>query len=130
MKALVAALYLLLMRHFSEDKKIAEKKQLSEFYKIVNYVNSHFKENINIKTIAAALYMSREKVSSVFNRYSNLQLNDYIDKLRINNANNLILEGYAITASAFESGFQSIRTFNNTYKKITGMTPREYKQKH
>lgn len=126
MQSLVAAIYLLLMRHFPEEATAPVKKQLADFYKMVDYINDHFRENINVKILAQNLYMSREKVSAVFLKYANMRLNDYLDKLRIDYVNKLILEGSNITDAAFESGFQSIRTFNSTYKKVTGVSPSEY----
>ena len=126
MQSIISAFYLSLMRHFPSDGKNVEKKQLTEFYKIVDYINEHFCEKINISIIAKNLYMSREKASSLFMKYSSTGLSEYLDKLRITNVNKLLAEGKGITEAALESGFQSIRTFNNTYKKVMGKTPTEY----
>lgn len=60
-----------------------------------------------------------------------LFLNDcheYIYSLRIKKANGLIKQGCSVTDVAMKSGFQSIRTFKNIYKKVTGITPKEYKK--
>lgn len=126
MQSLISTYYLLLMRYFPAGEKKPPKKQLADFYKIVDYVNDNFREDINIKMIAKQLYMSREKVSSIFYKYSNTRLGEYIDKLRINDVNNMILKGHSITDAAYTSGFSSIRTFNNTYKKIMGYSPSEH----
>ena len=126
MQAYIAAFYLLLMRHFPADDETSEQKQLTEFYGMVDYINSHFNEKINIKIIAQNLFMSREKASLLFRKYSNMKLSEYIDKLRITNANKLLSEGRSVTDAALESGFQSIRTFNNTYKNVMGISPSEY----
>lgn len=126
MQAYIAAFYLLLMRHFPADDETPEQKQLTEFYRMIDYINSHFNEKINIKIIAQSLYMSREKASLLFLKYSNMKLSEYIDKLRITNVNKLLSEGCNITDAALESGFQSIRTFNNTYKNVMGINPSEY----
>ena len=40
-----------------------------------------------------------------------------------------MIEGMSITEAALESGFQSVRTFNNSYKEYMGMTPTEYIKK-
>ena len=41
-------------------------------------------------------------------------------------ANELLKEGHNISEAAFGSGFQCIRSFNNIYKNLTGITPSEY----
>lgn len=56
-------------------------------------------------------------------------LNEYIYSLRIKKANDLMNQGYSVTDAALQSGFQSIRTFNNIYKKVCGMTPSDYKKR-
>jgi transcriptional regulator GlxA family with amidase domain len=58
-----------------------------------------------------------------------MSLNEYIYSLRIKKANYLMKQGCSITEAALCSGFQSVRTFNNTYKKITGIVPSEYRKK-
>ncbi|MBQ3023077.1 MAG: helix-turn-helix transcriptional regulator [Clostridia bacterium] len=126
MQSYIATFYLSLMRHFPANNKTPEKKQITEFYKMVDYINDHFREKINISIIAKSLYMSREKASLLFRKYSNIELSEYLDKLRISNVNKLLSDGYNVTDAALESGFQSIRTFNNTYKKVMKMSPTEY----
>ena len=56
-------------------------------------------------------------------------MSEYINKLRIKNANLMLAQGASITEASMESGFRSIRTFNNVYKGIMSMTPSEYVRK-
>ena len=124
---LSAALYFLLMQHFSEETgKNTITKEQREFYKIVEYINEHYLEDININLLSDKLFLPRGRLSAIFIKYSGTNLNEYINSLRIHNANILLKQGYTITAAAMESGFQSIRTFNNVYKRITGITPSDY----
>jgi hypothetical protein len=51
MQAYIAAFYLLLMRYFPAADETSERKQLTEFYSMVDYINNHFNEKINIKII-------------------------------------------------------------------------------
>ena len=62
----------------------------------------------------------------MFRKYAGTDLNEYINSLRIKQVNQMLLQGCRITEAATESGFQSIRTFNNLYRLQTGMTPSEY----
>ena len=83
-------------------------------------------EDININSLSNKLFLPRGRLSAIFTKYSGTSLNEYMNSLRIQNANILLKQGYTITEAAMESGFQSIRTFNNVYKKITGITPSDY----
>ncbi len=124
---LCASFYFLLMRHFSADDGAGGvKNDRLLFFKITEYANQHFKENINVNSISSSLYIPRGRLTSLFLRYSGTGLNGYINALRVSRANQLMENGCNVTEAALESGFQSIRTFNNTYKEMTGMTPSEY----
>ena len=121
------SLYFLLMRHFSSTENINIKSDdRRDFYRVVEFVNENFKEDINIKIIASRLYLPHRKLASVFVKYSGIQLNEYINTLRIKNVNTLLSHGYTITEAALESGFQCIRTFNNVYRELMSQTPPEY----
>ncbi len=58
---------------------------------------------------------------------------DYLNSLRVGEAINLLLstskKEMNIIEIAFEAGFNNKATFNNAFKKITGMTPKEYREK-
>ena len=129
-QSLCVSLYFLLMRHFPADGHInATSKDRNDFYAITEYINQHFTEAIDVNTIASKTYISRGRLTSLFSKYSGVGLNEYINSLRIKNANQLIMNGSSITDAALESGFQSIRTFNNAYKSLMGITPSEFKIK-
>ena len=115
------------MRHFPQEKSYPKKKKdRDEFNSIVEFIKANFTEDITVNGIAEKFYMSRKKLSLLFRKYSGLQITEYINTLRINKANLMLVQGSDITNAAFESGFQSLRTFNNTYKKQLGYTPSEY----
>mgnify|MGYP006360708079 CR=1 FL=1 len=46
-----------------------------------------------------------------------MSLNDYINSLRLAKAGSLIEKGMKITEAALESGFQSLKTYNNVKKR-------------
>lgn len=126
-KSITAALYFLLQQHFPQNRSSRKgKSPKDDFYRIVEYINEHYTENISVNSISEHFYFSRGKLSSVFRKYAGVSLNEYINQLRIKNANKLLLQGHSSTSAALSSGYESIRTFNNCYKKIMGMTPGEY----
>lgn len=127
LQSLCSAVYFLLMRYFAEvEPSSAASNERREFYKVVEFANQHYTADINIQTIAARLYIPRGRLATLFRKYSGMDLNEYINTLRIKHANQLLMSGSRITEAATESGFQSIRTFNNIYKAHMGLTPSEY----
>ncbi len=125
LKLYTHAFYKLLSRDFGMDNpKIKSDKK--DFYKIIDYVNSHFKENINVSDVSSKLFISRGKLSTIFQKYAAMPLTEYIDTLRIEHANTLLKSGASVTNASFESGFPSVRTFNSVYKKIMKITPTQY----
>jgi len=125
--SMAGSLYYLLMRHFAIPEHTSHKNtERTEFYNITEYINANFKDDINVNSIASALFISARKLSEIFRRFSGMSINSYITALRIKNANHLLSHGKSISEAAYESGFQSLRTFNNAYKKQMSISPTEY----
>ena len=130
LQSMASSLYFLLERYFSETYSIfSEERERQEFYQIIEYVNAHYKEEITVESISKCLYISRGRLASSFKKYAGEGVSEYINKLRIKNANLMLSQGATITEASMESGFRSIRTFNNVYKGIMNMTPSEYVRK-
>lgn len=127
LQSLITSFYLLLLKHFPSDAPQDLRKDADLFFRAVSYVNAHFTDDfITVEHIAGTLYVSREKLSNVFLLYAGISCKEYIHALRIKHVNQLLLEGADITTASLKSGFASIRTFNNVYKSVMGMTPTEY----
>lgn len=124
---LTVALYILLMKHFAEDETYnSSKRDRKEFYRITEFINEHFREEINATIIGQKLFISRSYATMLFLKFSGIGLNEYIRSLRVKYANQLMMDGVSVTQAALESGFQCVRTFNNAYKAEMGTTPTEY----
>ena len=124
---ITVSLYYILMRHFPrEDSDRRKKKERDEFYAVVEYIRENFTKDITVKEMAKTFYMSKTKLSLLFKKYSGVCINEYLNTLRIKKVNFMLSQGSTITYAALESGFQNIRSFNYTYKKLVGVTPSEY----
>lgn len=96
--------------------------------RILGYIQLNYLNPINLKSISIELDISPFYLSRVFTNNIGLRLDKYINELRINYANHLLISSdMQITEIAFESGFETLRTFNRVYKSITASTPREYR---
>lgn len=130
LKSMMVALYMLLLKHFPGEKLPGGRKDTELFFRAAEYSREHFAdENCNVEELAKQLGISRERLAELFRRFTGFSPKQYLNTLRIDYVNRLLLDGSDITSAAFQAGFGSIRTFNSAYKSAMGMTPTEYLKK-
>ncbi len=69
------------------------------------------------------------KIRRWFKKHHNITFHTYQRMLRINSAFNSIKKGETITNSAFDSGYESLSGFNETYRLIFGEPPTSTNEK-
>ena len=95
--------------------------------KLLFYINDHFKEDIDVDSIACTLGYSTNYLSRFFKRTFRIGIPQYINFLRLRNAILLMQKGqYSHTYCALESGFNSVRTFYRAFQNEFHCSPREY----
>lgn len=104
----------------------SDEENFNVYNEMLTYICDHFRENINTTIVARECFVSRGHASKVFFKHAKKHMKDYIDELRVDYANKLLEQGNDITTTSTESGFGCIRTFNNVYKKVMGITPTQY----
>jgi len=89
--------------------------------------------DLTLQKLAERLKTSSHNLSEVINSKMQQSYYDFINQYRIEEFKNRLAdpesERYNLLSIAFDSGFQSKGTFNSIFKKFTGMTPSEYKEK-
>ena len=125
-----ACLYALCDEYLKQNKLVEEKdKQSLLMNDIVDYIETNYNKNISLDTVAEKLGYEYCYFSKLFNRLFSMSFNDNINTYRFNTASEMLITTDAsITEIAYESGFQSIRSFNNTFKKLSGLSPSEYRK--
>ena len=112
---------------FDKIDTVECKKYKNEtMYKLVDYVEKHYTENVSLESVAEALFISKYTLSRIFSSQLGMNFNDYLNSLRIRYALELLDKGEKISNAAFESGFNNLRTFNRAFVKIMKKTPTEY----
>ncbi len=93
---------------------------------------TYLNPNLSIAYISNELKVSEGYVSQLISKNSKLNFNDYINKLRIIEAEKILkddsFDNYTIAAIGLESGFNSKSSFYSAFKKFTGKTPIDYKK--
>ena len=99
--------------------------------KAIAFINENYCEEISLDDIAASAYISKFHFIRLFKSTYNMTVWDYINIKRIDKAVSLLkTTNDTIINIASKSGFNTPANFNRIFKKITGVTPKEYRQHH
>jgi AraC-like DNA-binding protein len=104
-------------------------KKISTPEKLIKYCSDHYMEQITLESVAEALNYSPTHVSHLFRNKLQITFTGFITMMRIEDAKKMLRGDKQITQIAFDCGFGSVRTFNHTFKEITGNTPCEFRRK-
>lgn len=93
---------------------------------VLLYLNEHFREDLTLDSVAHALGYHPNYLSHIFKSTLHVGFHQYLTLLRLRDAVLLMKdEEKSITDCAFESGFQSLRTFYRAFQVEFGCTPRK-----
>ncbi|MBQ4130856.1 MAG: helix-turn-helix domain-containing protein [Clostridia bacterium] len=132
-KSLLNLLLINLVRNFrySDEENSINSLQFKNIQHILNYIDEHFTEKLSLNELAEKAGMSPNYFSSFFKKISGVTLWDYITNKKINLAVQLLRKngsGMNILEIATLCGFNNTTHFNKMFRRITGMTPTEYKK--
>ena len=85
-------------------------------------------EPLTLDNIARQANLSRSHLSLLFNQATGVSPYEYLILQRIEKAVEMLGSSeVTIISIAQECGFRSLANFNKTFKKVTGMTPSDYR---
>ncbi|PID93406.1 MAG: hypothetical protein CSA95_07990 [Bacteroidetes bacterium] len=103
------------------DKKLLDLLAKEKYY---------LEASLSLQKLAILLDTRPNYLSQVINTKHHCNFREFINGYRIVEAQELLKDPYLkIEAVAYDSGFNSLSTFNATFKKVTGMTPSKYRKK-
>lgn len=97
---------------------------------VSSYVAMHYKEDVSLEDVARALGYSYQHLSKVFHGLFGMNFKCFLNQYRMEHAMRMVVEtSLPLTQVAFESGFQSIRTFNCVWAKTFRDSPSEIRRR-
>jgi AraC-like DNA-binding protein len=92
------------------------------------FIAAHQGEELRLTTVARAVNTSPFYFCKMFKKATGLNFTDYVSRLRIEKAKNLLLNrNLRVSEIAYEVGFQSLTHFNRVFKKVLGVPPTRYR---
>lgn len=114
-------------------KKITKiKKQLSPIVEqAITYIHTYLKDEVSLEIIAEHIHVNPSHLSRTFKKDCNQSITEYINQVKIEKAQELLTCSNLMTYEIAEQvGFHDPTYFSSTFKKFTGISPKEYKSLH
>ncbi|WP_308531388.1 helix-turn-helix domain-containing protein [uncultured Paenibacillus sp.] len=108
-------------------QQVREKHTIAD---IVQYVEHNYQSDLSLQDIAGQFLVSREYVSRKFKQEFGINFSDYLAAYRIDKAKLLMANPHLKLQDIAEMvGFHDVKYFSKVFKKLTGMSPRDYRGK-
>ncbi|MFN0290448.1 GlxA family transcriptional regulator [Pedobacter helvus] len=101
-----------------------------EIQQVQDYIEQHYEDKITIETLASLINTGRRTFERRFKLATNNTPIEYIQRVRIEAAK-LLFEASRKNVSEimFDVGYTDTKAFRDVFKKVTGLTPIEYRNK-
>ena len=122
---------------------IAEKKEKAELdtgkkmsageiaEAVETYVLGHLADEMTVEQIAGLVYLHPDYLSRVFKKEKGVSINKYIITERMKLAAHMLQDtDTAANTIALEVGYANYPNFVNMFKKVYGISPSQYREKH
>ncbi|MFD2287698.1 helix-turn-helix domain-containing protein [Pedobacter petrophilus] len=99
--------------------------------KICNYTLSNYKKDITLGEVASLSNLSITSFCRYFKLMTKKTFYDFLIEIRVSHACRFLIENKLPTeVICFECGFNNVSNFYRHFKKVTAMTPLDYKRKY
>jgi len=122
----VRGLFLLILHRFMELTvfNIDEYGVDLRIRTLIRHIAAHYSEKLTVQDMATIVDLNAVYLGSLFKRETGLSFNQYLTKVRVKNAENMLRSGeYKVSEVAELCGFSDPYHFDKRFKAVTGYTP-------
>ncbi len=95
-----------------------------------DFIEKNYAEKITVDDLASKLAVSRRNLERRFKKVTYNSIVEYVQRVRIEAAKmSLERERENVNEAMYKAGYTDIKAFRTTFKKITGLSPMEYRNK-
>jgi len=131
-KAKIYLLFAILARNYLQEQESyftdSYEKRMERFKSLILYIQEHIGEKLSLSEAARFVNLTPNHFCNLFKAATGLTFIDYVNRLRVDEAERLLRKGYSVTETANRVGCANLNYFTKLYKKIKGVTPSETKR--
>lgn len=108
----------------------ADARHANIIHRCIQYIGTGYTEHLTLESAARALFLSPDYLSRIFSKETGTSFNRYLNNVRITKAKELIRSGnLRLTDISQMVGYDDQSYFTKVFRRITGMSPNEYRKK-
>ncbi|OPJ63376.1 response regulator transcription factor [Clostridium oryzae] len=117
-------------KSFEEIEEIRSSSRT--IFEIKKFIDKNYKdENISTKTLADVVYLTPSYLSALFKKEVGKTISDYIVEVRIEKSKEYLKDNrLKLLEVALNVGYSDPNYYTKVFKKITGITPSQYREKY
>lgn len=98
---------------------------------VQEYIENKYEDRISVDDLASRFGISRRNLERRFRKVTFNSIVEYVQRVRIEAAKQT-LEGTRenVNEAMYRAGYNDVKAFRTTFKKLTGLSPLEYKNKY
>ncbi|MCB0631848.1 MAG: helix-turn-helix domain-containing protein [Saprospiraceae bacterium] len=102
-----------------------------EIQEVQNYLENHYEEKTTIDDLAEMVAISRRTFERRFKSATNNTVIEYLQRVRVEAAKRCFESSRKnVNEVMYDVGYSDTKSFRDVFKKITGLTPVEYRNKY
>ncbi len=132
-EGMLKALLLKIIRLVGDGKDLAKESAAASGYgailDVLNYIEDHYMEELRMEDLARLSHMSISNFRRKFQSCMNTAPAEYINLVRVEKACKMLrMTEDGVKEIAVKSGFCTTETFIRNFKKLTGLSPLQWKK--
>ncbi len=103
----------------------------SDILRVQHFIEQNFDTDITVEQMAEHAHMSKRNFIRRFKAATQNTPLEYLQRVRVESAKkSLEMNEQNIAAMVYDVGYNDLKTFRMVFKRITGLTPQEYRKKY
>ena len=117
----------LLVRNSSDVYAVSDPKVA----RVLRFMAEHAGGALSVQEIAGSVGLGRQSLQRRFRQHVGRTINDELTRLRVSKLKRLLVQsGRPLKELSVQAGFGTTVSMHTMFKRRTGMTPEDYRQKH
>jgi transcriptional regulator GlxA family with amidase domain len=102
-----------------------------EILRAQTYIEENFHAQISVEHVAEQTNMSKRNFIRRFKSATKNTPLEYLQRVKIESAKKALeRNNYSILSLMYDVGYNDLKTFRTIFKRITGLTPQDYRRKY